>query len=297
MDITRRFLLIAGATLAAAGSARALQQADGGSITAGQVVERIRNKVGIPWMTDTVDRIVAGDADLRVKGIATTMMATLDVVQRAAAAGKNMVITHEPTFFSHQDSTQELLKDPTFRFKSDFIATHDMAVFRFHDHWHLMTPDGIATGMTQQLGWNKHADANNPGQFVFPPTTLREFAATMATRLDAHSMRISGDPKLPVRRVSASWGYASLMPDLIHTAARPDVDLIIVGETREWELVEYVQDQIASGANKALIVVNHIVSEQAGMSYCAQWLRRFIPEVPIEFIATHEPFWQSHPSR
>ena len=39
-----------------------------------------------------------------MQGIATTMMATLDVMKRAAAAGKNMVITHEPTFYSHQDT-------------------------------------------------------------------------------------------------------------------------------------------------------------------------------------------------
>jgi len=27
------------------------------------------------------------------------------------------------------------------------------------------------------------------------------------------------------------------------------------------------------------------------MKYCADWLRSFIPEVPIEFIPTPEPFW------
>ena len=51
-----------------------------------------------------MDNIIAGRAETAVKGIATTMMATLDVVQRAATAGKNMVITHEPTFYSHQDT-------------------------------------------------------------------------------------------------------------------------------------------------------------------------------------------------
>ncbi len=54
----------------------------------------------------TVDTFKAGDPDSRVNGIAVTMMATLDVLQRAAAHGDNLIITHEPTFFDHLDAPQ-----------------------------------------------------------------------------------------------------------------------------------------------------------------------------------------------
>ena len=54
---------------------------------------------------------------------------------------------------------------------------------------------------------------------------------------------------------------------------------------------EYVQDQIESGKNKALIILGHVVSEQAGMKYCAEWLREFVPEVPVEFVPAPEPYW------
>jgi putative NIF3 family GTP cyclohydrolase 1 type 2 len=77
--------------------------------------------------------------------------------------------------------------------------------------------------------------------------------------------------------------------------ARPDVDVLVLGETHEWELVEYAQDTIVSGKKKALIVLGHVVSEQAGMRYCAEWLKGFVKEVPIEFIAAAEPFW--HPDK
>src|SRR5581483_3622139 len=46
---------------------------------------------------------------------AVTMMATLDVLQRAAASGHNLIITHEPTFYNHEDNPKELPaqeKDP-----------------------------------------------------------------------------------------------------------------------------------------------------------------------------------------
>lgn len=290
-DLTsRRTFLFAAAGLCATRIVRAQTQPN--TLTAGQIIDRIKANVGIPWRAQTVDNIIAGTAETQVNGIATTMMATLDVLQRAAAAGKNLVITHEPTFYSHQDQTDQLLQDPTYQFKRDFIKQHDMIVFHFHDHWHGHRPDGIATGMINELGWQKNVDPQNPRRFTFPGTPLAQLAREMQSKLKIRTMRVIGDPKLPINRAAASWGYVSQMPG-IPLLAQPEVDLLIVGETREWEVVEYAQDVIASGKKKALIVLGHVVSEQAGMKHCAEWLKGFVKEVPVEFIAAAEPFW--HP--
>ena len=262
------------------------------TITAGQILDRIKAQVGIPWRAQTVDNIIAGTAETPVKGIATTMMATLDVVQRAAAAGKNMVITHESTFFSHQDRIDQIQQDSTYKFKLDFLNKNNMVVFHFHDHWHGRKPaDGIATGMIRELGWEKNMDPQTPRLFSFPGTPLARLAKEMQTKLKIRTMRVVGDPNLPIRHAMASWGNCSLMPG-IPFLSRPDVDVLIIGETHEWELVEYAQDAIASGQKKALIVLGHVVSEQGGMKYCAEWLKDFVKEVPIEFIAAAEPFWR-----
>src|SRR5580765_2640526 len=69
--------------------------------TAREIVSAIQAHVGIPWMEKTVDTFKAGNPDTPVTGIAVTMMATLDVLKRAAASGQNLVITHEPTFYNH----------------------------------------------------------------------------------------------------------------------------------------------------------------------------------------------------
>ena len=260
------------------------------SLTAGQVIDRIKANVGIPWRAQTVDNIIFGTADTPVKGIATTMMATLDVVQRAASSGRNMIITHEPTFYSHQDTSDQLLQDPTYKFKTEFMTKNRIVVFHFHDHWHGHRPDGIATGMIHELGWEKNQDPQDFRKFTFPGPPLSSFAKEIEARLRIQTMRVVGDPNLPVNRVLASWGNLSLMPG-IPFFARSDVDVLVVGETREWELVEYAQDAISSGQKKASIVLGHVVSEQAGMKYCAEWLKGFIKEVPIEFIPAVEPFW------
>lgn len=282
MQSSRRFFFFG-----AAAASTALAQDKPGTLTAQDVIDRIRKNVGVDWRRQTVDTIKSGTAGTPVKGIATTMMATLDVVQRAAAAGRNMVITHEPTFYSHEDNTAPLKDDPTYKFKQEFLDRNNMVVFRFHDHWHLHQPDGIATGMTKALGWEKNVDPQNPRQFLFDRISLASLAKQIETKLNIRTMRVIGDPGLRVRTAAGTWGYNSS----IRPFARPDLDVLIIGEAREWELVEYAADAVTSGAKKGLIVLGHIPSEQSGMRYCAEWLKGFITEVPVEFIAAAEPFW------
>jgi putative NIF3 family GTP cyclohydrolase 1 type 2 len=286
-NCSRRAFVLAGVAFQPAN--KAIPQPASPVLTAGMVVDRIKANIGIPWRQQTVDNIIAGSADTPIKGIATTMMATLDVCKRANTAGKNMIITHESTFFSHQDTVDQLTQNETYRYKRDFLNRNGMAVFHFHDHWHRRNPDGIAAGMVRDLGWEKNADADDLKLLTFPATPLARFAQNIEAKLGIRTMRVLGDPKLPVSRVITSWGYVGAGIPLI---SREDVDVLVCGETREWELVEYVQDMISSGKKKAMIVLGHVVSEQAGMKLCAEWLKPLLPEVPIEFIAAAEPFWR-----
>ena len=287
--VSRRNLMLSGAGLTLAGLVPAQEPKT--TLTAAQVIDRIKSNIGIPWREQTVDKIIVGDPETVVKGIAITMMATLDVIQRAASAGKNMVITHEPTFYSHQDTIDQLKDDAIYQLKVDFLRKNNMVVFHFHDHWHGRRPDGIAVGMARELGWEKNADPQNPRLFTFPATPLARFAKDIEARLKIRTMRVVGDPALPIQHAIASWGNVSQFPG-IPLLARPDIDVLIVGETREWEVVEYAADMVTAGRKKALIVLGHVVSEQAGMKYCAEWLKPLIPEVPVEFIAAAEPFWR-----
>ena len=209
---SRRGVLIAG--MGATAGARALGYRHQTPLTAAAIVERIRKMVGIPWRAQTVDQIVAGSPDLAVSGIATTMMATLDVLERAAERARNFVITHETPFYLHQDQTSDLADDPTYQFKLRFIREHGMAIFHFHDHWHARHPDGIAVGMMRELGWTQNADSHDPRRFTFAGMPLETLVKEMESRLQARTVRVIGNPKLPIRRALASWGYASRMPGI-----------------------------------------------------------------------------------
>jgi putative NIF3 family GTP cyclohydrolase 1 type 2 len=218
------------------------------------------------------------------------MMATFDVLQRAAKAGRNFVITHEPTFYNHEDTTTAFSADAVYTAKREFLESHHMAVLRFHDNWHARRPDGIRTGMLQILAWDRFRTDESPQLLVMPETSLAALAGDARKRLQARTIRVIGDPQLKVRRVAINPGYADLS-GVMRSLARPDIDVLVIGEAREWEGILYAQDAIAAGKQKGLIVLGHVLSEENGMNECARWLKTFITEVPVEFIAAGEPFW------
>jgi len=263
------------------------------TLTARQVIERIQAHVGVPWNSDTVDTFKAGNPEAPVTGIAVTMMATLDVLKRAAASGNNLIITHEPTFFSHLDKPDELAQgenDAVLSEKRAFIEKHGLIIWRFHDHWHARKPDGIQAGMVHALGWEKFQDPANDYLFRMPQSTLEALAANIRAHLRIRTMRVIGDPEMKVTRIAMSPGASGFGREA-QALELPDVEVLVLGETREWETVEYVADAVNEGKHKALIILGHIPSEQAGMEECARWLKDFVTEVPVNFVPALEPFW------
>lgn len=270
-------------TLAAAASAQP---------TAREIIERIKGQVGVPWREPTVDTIKAGDPETPVTGIATTMMATYDVLERAAAAGQNLVITHEPTFYSHLDGTEVFQKenDAVWAAKEKFIRDHKMVVFRFHDYWHRRRPDGILEGMTNALGWQKYQSTERPQLYTLPETTVEKLAAQIQKRMKIGVLRVVGAKDLKVTKIAMVPGASGPVAHR-RMLQRDDVEVVVIGEVPEWETIEYVADASAQGKKKALILMGHIPSEQAGMENCAAWLKTFIKDVKVGFVPTAEPFW------
>src|SRR5580692_711715 len=90
-DVTRREMIAGGAAavaLAAMGVPAKARAAE--PLTVQQVLDRMKLHVGGPWREGPgVDRIIAGSADMEVKGIGMTMMATFDALKDAVAAGTN----------------------------------------------------------------------------------------------------------------------------------------------------------------------------------------------------------------
>ena len=260
-------------------------------LTAGEVVTRIKTKLGFPWRDTTYrDTFKFGGADTVVTGIATTMFCSYDVIRRAAEAGCNMIIPHEDTYWNDRDDVTMVNSDASYKLKVDFMRAHDMVVFRIHDHMHAQKPDFIYVGAARALGLeSKYETAPQSHHFTLPETTLGELAATFQKRLGDRTLRVVGDPKAKVSRVQLGVGYAT--PNV----SSPDVDVVVSGEQQESDgLLDspaYVMDAMTLGIAKGWIMLGHSVSEEQGMLEMADWIKGFTPEVPVQLVRTNEPYW------
>ena len=260
-------------------------------MTAGEVVDRIKRNIGGPWREATYrDTFKAGGPDTVVTGIATTVFVTLDVIERAGAAGLNMIIPHEDTFWNDRDDVAVVSTDPLYQTKIDLLRKHDIAIFRIHDHMHSQRPDFTYVGSARDVGLDsRYETAPGSHRFVVPETTLGALAAEVKRRSGARALRVVGDPDARVRRIQLGVGYAT--PALNNA----DVDVVISGEQQEsdggFDSPAYVLDAATLGIAKGWIMLGHAISEEAGMLEMAQWIKAFVPEVPVELVKAGEPFW------
>jgi len=277
-------------------------------------VQRILAATAVEQLPNTADTFKTGDPSQPLTGIVTTFLATSAVIARAAELGANLIITHEPTFYTHEDITDWLRTNPIYQAKRNLIDKHGITIWRFHDHWHLTRPDGIMFGLAQRLGWeldptsttsaeeNAQAlkmtaggalwDTELAGRFCavasIPPTPLSALAKQIKTRLRTAIVRVSGPDELICQRIGLAIG--ALPGNMaIATLMRDDVDAIICGEVREWEACEYLRDAAFFGKPKGMLVVGHAASEEDGMAYLVSWMSQVLPDIPITHVPCGDP--------
>ena len=277
-----------------------------------EIVDRIIEYSDVPFqLENTCDILMAGDYGNDVSGVVTTFMATADVIRRAAELGANLIITHEPTYFTGADTTEWLDGEPVYRAKMDLIDSNGISIWRYHDHMHMKNPDAIYAGLNKRLGWEKYAAPPREGtspiesldSFVdhftdyydIPPVTLAELAGEFKQKLDMDTIRIVGNPSMLCKRVGILVGGGSLgfgreeMPAQI--MRKYDIDVMVCGDITEWTLCAYVNDAQQLGFDHAMLVVGHERTEEWGMEYMAQWLPEVLGNnVPVAFVDAKEPF-------
>jgi putative NIF3 family GTP cyclohydrolase 1 type 2 len=278
-----------------------------GTITAQEVVDRIRKKLGGDGTPDPVESFKAGDPTTVVTGIATTSLPTLEVLKAAVKGGANMVIACEPTFFSKGDTPTPQVRrfpgapapaadaapappDPVFTGKAAFIKDHNLVIYRLNDQWRARNPNPFCVGLADVLGWSKYANSTDPSRVTIPETSLDALVMHTKQRLRSRGgLRIIGNPQLRVRTVGFLPGSTPIQAAL---QLLPQVDSLLVGEVREWETVEYVRDTVDLGGKKSLIYVGRTVSEDPGMKVCAEWLATVVPEVRTTWHTAGDPYWR-----
>ena len=259
-------------------------------MTAREVLDLIQKNSGVPISERSYrDTFKIGGPDSTVTGIATTFMCTFDMMKRARAAGLNMVIPHEDTFWTDRDVVKDLTDIALYRLKTDWAKQNNMIVWRDHDHLHSMKPDFTVVASLRSVGIKGGENAAMaPRIFTIPETTLGEFAAQVKRLTGSRAFRCVGDPKARVSKILLGPGYAT-------PRMTAEADVVIGGEQQEadggFDNVEYVMDAASLGMAKGVIMLGHAISEQPGMEDYATWLKTFIHDIPIQFVPVVEPFW------
>ncbi|MBN1583770.1 MAG: Nif3-like dinuclear metal center hexameric protein [Anaerolineae bacterium] len=253
------------------------------------VIDTIISQIPGAPRDGTVDTIKTGDPSQPVTGIVTTFLATHAVLKQTVDLGANLIITHEPTFYNHLDEVDWLGGDPVYAAKRQFIDENNLVVWRFHDYWHMHRPDGIMTGVRKALGWNAAVDEAYPPVFDIQAMALDDLAVFLKEKLGIGTLRIVGEPETVCRRVCFAVGAGGGRSQ-IHGLSRKGIDVIVCGEINEWETCEYARDAVLQGQNKALIVLGHANSEEAGMRWLVEWLTPLVPDVSITHVPAGDPF-------
>lgn len=258
------------------------------TLTIQQMIDSILQTIpGAPF-PETVDTVKTGDPTREVTGVVTTFLATCEVLQKAVDLGANFVITHEPTFYNHLDKTDWLENHAVYQAKRKLIDDNGLVIWRFHDYWHSHQPDGIMVGVMRALAWESRVDAENKYILHLPVMSLTDLVKHIKQKLGVKAVRVIGAPDLECHDVALLVG-APPSEWQMH-ALNEAVDVLVAGEVREWETSEYTRDAIFQGRNKALIVIGHEISEEAGMAYLVEWLNNRFPGVPVTHVPTGEPF-------
>lgn len=289
----RHFALIAGCA-----SVAPLVGAAAEPLTADNVIRRIQTELGGEWGAAGPDGFKAGDPSTVVKGIATTAMATLDVLKQAVKAKANLVLTYEPTFYARSDGAASPAgrgpagfgpDDPVVKAKREFITKNGLVVFRLRDHWQARKSGDMVAGFADSLGWSKYRVKAEDALYDIPAATAEATVAAIRTRLKLSAgLRAVGDRKAMVKRVLLFPG--TMTPEIMWRRYS-ELDLLVAGEVREWENTFYAADIFTAGEKRALVTVGRVVSEEPGMRSCADWLKTVVP-LPAQWIGAGDPYWR-----
>ncbi|HTA43463.1 MAG TPA: Nif3-like dinuclear metal center hexameric protein [Bryobacteraceae bacterium] len=272
--------------------------ADAQLLTAEAVVRRIQTELGGDWPSSGPDGFKAGDPSTRVHGIATTAMATLDVLKQAIEAKTNLILTYEPAFYSRADGRTESTPgrgsggfgadDPVVKAKREFIEKNGLVVFRLRDHWQARKENDMVIGLASALGWSRHVKGDD-SLYDVTPASAEATVAFIRSKLNLRGgLRAVGDRRATIRRVLLFPG--SMTPATMWQRYS-EVDMIIAGEVREWENTLYAADMSTAGEKRSLVTTGRVVSEEPGMRVCAEWVKTIVREVPAQWIGAGDPYW------
>ena len=261
---------------------------------------------------DGCDNWKCGDPEAECTGIVTALVPTVNVIRETARLGANLLIVHEPTFYTSQDGPGwfEDFPNEVYEEKKKLLDEAGIAIWRDHDHMHCHNPDGIFTGVLKYLGWEKQAVVDrNTGCFAHflvevPEMTVEELCRHLMRSIGMNGVRYIGRPQDKIRSIAlvghlfpSDYGLkhrdgspAEYSVQIIRTLEE-NAYVIIPGEIIDWTVLSYVRDAIQQGRTKAMINLGHLNWEELGMKYAQEWIGDLVEHrVPVTYVPSEDMY-------
>ncbi len=250
----------------------------------------------------TCDTVKCGDPSRECSGIVVTCFASVEVIRKTIELGANLIITHEPLFWNHEDKTDWLAASEVFSEKKRLLDSHGIVVWRDHDHIHGGPPcnnpefiDGIFYGIMQELGWTEYKldYPNKPLLFALPETDALSLGLELKEKLGLNGIRIVGDKNAKVSKVFLCEHLRDADREVnskIIKTELEDIDAIIPLEIVDWTLCAFVRDCCSLGKSKVVYNIGHFNFEEPGMKFMCKYLPRLVGNTPVHYVPSGDSF-------
>ncbi len=238
----------------------------------------------------TVDRIIIGDPEIKVKKIGTCWMPYWETCKKAIESGANILVTHEPTFYTHWDldeKEEDYFRSPEFtkklyiqqvEKKKKWIHDNGLVIIRNHDTLDALKDVGIPFAFGKFLGFNNSEIISSRTYYnVYkiskqPAATFARKIALKLSEIGQPGVAFYGDPNFPVASVGVGTGC--ICDPMEFADLKPDVFIAIDDVVRTWTQTTY-----ASDTGQPLIIINHGTSEEMGMRMLNQLIKQKFPNI------------------
>jgi len=268
-------------------------------MTVKELNEYLKSMCNVNINSPSFDRVVIGDENMVVKSVVTMWMPYLQDLKRAKSIGANVVIAHEPTFYSNLELTKhkqefatylnEGVIEPTEKYlamiekKKQWILENGMAVIRCHDMIDRLKPQGMAAELGGFLGFSMDKIVRKTEMYhVYRMEEMRagDFAKKVAAdlkSLNQPGVAFYGDEDRVIKSVGIGTGCAC--DPLRYAGLRSDLQIVINDVLRTW-----IQGSYAADSGDPLIVIDHGTSEELGMKLLGEELVAIFPEIEFNHL-------------
>ncbi len=240
----------------------------------------------------SVDRIIIGDPDTPVMKIGTAWMPYWDTCKEAVKQGVNVLVVHEPTFYSHwdlDDKRWNSVQEPspgqqryqdTIDEKTEWIRKNGLVIIRCHDVLDKIGAYGIPFAFGKALGFNNSDIIRSRTYYNVYQIETRpaiDVARQIASKLipvGQPGVAFYGDENYPVSTVGLGTGC--ICNPLEFMDLEMDLAIAIDDSISTWTQTTFAED-----TGQPLVVVNHGTTEEFGMFELSVQLNKVLTQYEV----------------